>query len=125
MDLAGQGSAWLVGELAERPLHAPEEGSEIEDYGLQLRLDRHLHTFREGLRDRPVVFVGYSLGGLVIQHVSSETFSLRPPLTVSFLLQIGSLVCKSQKRITIPSPTNLWLHSARNALQRHENALGS
>ena len=39
MDLARQGSAWFVGELAERPLHAPKRGPESEDYGLQLRLE--------------------------------------------------------------------------------------
>lgn len=38
-------------------------------------LVRSLHAFRKGLQNRPVVFVGHSFGGLVIQHVSSETFS--------------------------------------------------
>ncbi|KAJ4176049.1 hypothetical protein NW755_014636 [Fusarium falciforme] len=31
-------------------------------------LVRSMHAFRDGSRDRPVVFVGHSLGGLVIQH---------------------------------------------------------
>ncbi|KAH7123000.1 hypothetical protein EDB81DRAFT_913094 [Dactylonectria macrodidyma] len=33
---------------------------------------RNLHTFREGQQDRPVVFIGHSLGGLVIQHAVPE-----------------------------------------------------
>lgn len=31
-----------------------------------------LHDFRQGLHDRPIIFVGHSLGGLVIQHVCVE-----------------------------------------------------
>lgn len=33
-------------------------------------LARNLHNFRDGVRDRPIVFIGHSLGGLVIQNVS-------------------------------------------------------
>ena len=29
-----------------------------------------VHSFRRGTADRPIVFVGHSLGGIVIEHVS-------------------------------------------------------
>lgn len=78
-------------------------------------LVRNLHAFRKGLQDCPVVFVGHSLGGLVVQHVSPETISLWPLLTKP-LLRIGSLICRLRRRISIPSPTHLRLRSARVAL---------
>ncbi|KAH8742574.1 Alpha/Beta hydrolase protein [Diaporthe sp. PMI_573] len=53
-------------------------------------LVRNLHTFREGLQDRPVVFVGHSLGGLVIQHAllfadREDKFRYLPRCTSGFV----------------------------------------
>ncbi|TXC01070.1 hypothetical protein FocTR4_00009367 [Fusarium oxysporum f. sp. cubense] len=53
--------------------------------GLRIKLQlsgedlvRSLHAFRKGLQNRPVVFVGHSLGGLVIQHVVTKESACVP-----------------------------------------------
>lgn len=33
-------------------------------------LVRNLHAFRESERNRPIIFIGHSLGGLIVQNVS-------------------------------------------------------
>ncbi len=43
-----------------------------------------VHTFRKGIRGRPVVFIGHSLGGLVIQYVSSGTPNAATALTAVY-----------------------------------------
>ncbi|KAG7429090.1 Kinesin light chain [Fusarium oxysporum f. sp. raphani] len=57
-------------------------------------LVRNLHAFRKGVQDRPVVFVGHSLGGLVIQHAllfadREEEYRYLPRRTFGFI-SLGS-----------------------------------
>lgn len=74
--------------LAEGRKHATGCCAQVQNRGLQLRLQvdanapqtrlrlcgedlvRNLHTLCKGVRDRPIVFIGHSLGGLVVQNVS-------------------------------------------------------
>ncbi|EXM20360.1 hypothetical protein FOTG_11726 [Fusarium oxysporum f. sp. vasinfectum 25433] len=53
-------------------------------------LVRSLHAFRKGLQNRPVVFVGHSFGGLVIQHAllyaeREDQFRYLPRCTDGFI----------------------------------------
>ncbi|KAI5457784.1 hypothetical protein BGZ63DRAFT_427817 [Mariannaea sp. PMI_226] len=53
-------------------------------------LARDLHRFRHAVRDRPLVFIGHSLGGLVIQHAllfadRSDEFRYLPARTAGFI----------------------------------------
>lgn len=47
---------------------------------LQLRgeaLIHHIHSFRTGSADRPIIFIGHSLGGLVVEYVRQTLHYMR------------------------------------------------
>lgn len=49
-----------------------------------------VHDFRKGISDRPLIFIGHSLGGNVIQHVSKILLFVPVPDAPSYLEYVGS-----------------------------------
>jgi predicted esterase len=59
--------------------HADAAKTRLQLCGEELVRSVHDSDLRKGMLDRPIIFIGHSLGGLVVQHVSFRRKTLQMP----------------------------------------------
>lgn len=79
-----------------------------------------IHEFREDCSDRPLIFIGHSLGGNVIQHVSGICAGSEASANEIRTL-LGSFVRRDRAKLEIPSRAHSWSHLSGMPFQRLED----
>ncbi|KAH6893461.1 Alpha/Beta hydrolase protein [Thelonectria olida] len=94
-------------------------------------LVRDLHEFRDGVRDRPLLFIGHSLGGHVVQHAllyadRSDDFRYLPQRTAGFIALGTPFNGTQTSRVIDIAPRLMFLAGSHRGILRdltHDNQL--